>query len=48
MTEAGLDYKAWQEGLRSAAFALENRRAIYRVYNSISREQLERYLYGIA
>ena len=38
----------WQESLRSCTrFALENRRAVYHVYRSAHREQLERYLYRV-
>lgn len=41
-------YLSWQEGMLDAtAFALENRRAIYHVYNSLSREHLERYLNSV-
>lgn len=42
------DYSSWQEAfLRSTEFAMENRKAIYHVYNSMNREQLERYLYDV-
>lgn len=35
----------WQDGvLDSIEFALNNKKAIYHIYNSVSREQLERYL----
>lgn len=41
-------YKSWKDGfIKSAVFALENRKAIYHIYNSINREQLEKYLYNI-
>lgn len=41
-------YKSWQEGfLQSTKFALENKKMIYHAYNSLSREQLETYLYHI-
>lgn len=39
----------WQEGLIQATqFALDNKRAIYHIYHSMNREQLERYLLQIA
>ena len=42
------DVTTWQESLRSCTrFALENRRAVYHVYRSAHREQLERYLYRV-
>jgi len=34
--------------IEAAHFALSNRRAVYHIYNSVSREELERYLNGIA
>lgn len=38
-------FVTWQEGfLKSTSFAMKNKNAIYHVYNSIRREQLERYL----
>ncbi len=38
----------WLEGLsQSLQFALENKKAIYHIYNSVNREQLERYLLRI-
>jgi hypothetical protein len=41
-------FVTWQEGfLESASFAMKNRKAIYHVYNSMSHEQLERYLLKI-
>ena len=41
--------QSWQEGfLYSAQFILENKRAVYHVYSSMERDQLERYLYSIA
>lgn len=40
---------SWQEGfLYSAQFILQNKRAVYHVYSSIERDQLERYMYSIA
>ena len=42
---AEVTYTSLQEGIvQSARFALENKRAVYHIYNSINREQLERYL----
>lgn len=38
-----------EEGFIEAAnFALSNKRAVYHIYNSVSREELERYLNSIA
>jgi probable dihydroxyacetone kinase regulator len=38
-------YDSWIEGFRQCIeFAIGNRKAIYHIYNSMSREQLERYL----
>lgn len=46
--DANLTYSSWQEGLiHSTRFALENKRAIYHIYNSLNREALERYLYRV-
>lgn len=43
------DVKSVEEGFIEAAhFALDNKRAVYHIYNSVSREELERYLNGIA
>lgn len=42
------DVTTWQQSLRSCTkFALDNRRAVYHVYRSGHREQLERYLYRV-
>lgn len=39
---------SWQEGfIQSAQFALQNKRAIYHVYNSMNRAQLEEYLFRV-
>ena len=39
----------WQEAfIEATRFAMENRRAVYHIYNSISREQLERYLFQVS
>lgn len=36
----------WMDGLMNAiSFATENKRAVYHIYNSVSRDELERYLY---
>ena len=41
-----LDMDSWEDGFISAArFALENKRLVYHIYNSVSRERVERYLY---
>lgn len=43
-----MEHFSWQEGLiESLQFALENKKAIYHIYNSVNREQLERYLFRI-
>lgn len=40
---------SWEDSFITAAkFALENKKAIYHIYNSVSREDLERYLNTIA
>ena len=41
--------KSWQEGfLYSAQFILKNKRAVYHVYSSANRDELEHYMYSIA
>lgn len=43
------DTMSWEESCLSAArMALGNKRAAYHIYNSIRREDLERYMYGVA
>ncbi len=43
------DTRSWEESfLVATEFALENKKAIYHVYNSMQREELEKYLLGIA
>ncbi len=43
------DVKSLEEGFIEAAnFALNNKRAVYHIYNSVNREELERYLNSIA
>lgn len=38
----------WSNAMLNAiSFALENKRAIYHIYNSVSRERLEKYLYNV-
>lgn len=42
--DAGNNFESWQEGLiEAAAFALNNKKAIFHIYNSLSRQQLEKY-----
>jgi len=42
--ETGKNFESWQDGLIEAvAFALDNRKAISHIYNSLSRQQLEKY-----
>lgn len=44
-----MEHFSWQEGLvQSLSFAIENKKAIYHIYNSVNREQLERYLFRIS
>ncbi len=43
------DTLSWEESFIVAAnFALENRKAIYHVYNSMQREELEDYIYNVS
>ena len=43
------DTLSWEESfLLAAEFALENKKAIYHVYNSIRREELENYIYNVS
>ena len=43
------DVESLEEGfIEAARFALCNKRAVYHIYNSVSREDLERYLNSIA
>lgn len=40
-----MEYDSWAEGVKAAmAFAIENKRAIFHIYKSVSRERLERYI----
>ena len=40
-----IEDKSWEEGFIDAAkFALDNKKAVYHIYNSVSRDELERYL----
>lgn len=41
-------FDSWQEAfLQATQFARKNKRAIYHIYNSIKRDQLETYLYDV-
>ena len=43
------DTLSWEESFLTAAkFALENKTAIYHVYNSMEREELENYIYNVS
>lgn len=43
------DTLSWEKSFIVAAeFALENRRAVYHIYNSLQREELENFLYSIS
>lgn len=47
-TEQGLG-DSWEESFITAAqFALQNKRVVYHIYNSVRREEVERYLNAIA
>ena len=43
------DTLSWEESfLLATKFALENQKAIYHVYNSMQREELENYIYDVS
>lgn len=43
------DVESLEEGfIEGAKFALTNRRAVYHIYNSVNRDELDRYLNGMA
>lgn len=49
MTPGGTDELLWQESvIRAARFAMENKKLVYHVYNSVRREELERYLFEVS
>lgn len=49
VTAKHADVASLEEGFIEAAnFALSNKRAVFHIYNSVSREELERYLNSIA
>lgn len=40
---------SWEEDfIRAAQFALQNKKVVYHIYNSVQREDAEKYLYDIA
>ena len=40
---------AWEEGfIEGAQFALQNKKVVYHIYNSVRREEVEKYLYHVA
>lgn len=46
--ESTFEYDSWQEAfLQGTVFALENRRGIYHIYNSMKRKEIEDYLYTV-
>ena len=46
--QESLSFSSWMEGfLHATRFVSENRRAIYHLYNSISRNKLEAFLYDV-
>lgn len=47
--EGNLNYDTWQEGfLQAASFALENRKGVYHIYNSVNRSKIESFLNSVA
>lgn len=41
-------YDSWKDGfLEACSFALQNRKGIYHIYNSVSRRQIDTYLYRV-
>jgi AcrR family transcriptional regulator len=43
-----MEHFSWKEGLmESLQFAIDNKKAVYHIYNSVNRELLERYLLRI-
>lgn len=48
LTEKHLEYSEWLDGIIEAmSFAMENRRAIFHIYKSVNRDELENYFYTI-
>lgn len=46
--EDSVNYESWQEAiLQASSFAFENKRALYHVYNSLNRKQIEDYIRDI-
>ncbi len=40
---------SWEEGfIEGAQFALQNKKVVYHIYNSVRREEVEKYLYHVA
>ncbi|MEA4832793.1 MAG: TetR/AcrR family transcriptional regulator [Oscillospiraceae bacterium] len=45
---ANKEFNTWQEGFFEATgFALENKKAIFHIYNSMNRDVLEKYIYDV-
>ncbi|WP_349948716.1 TetR-like C-terminal domain-containing protein [Lacrimispora sp. BS-2] len=43
------DTNSWEESLLQALkFAIENKKAVYHIYNSIQKEKLEKYLFDVS
>lgn len=43
------DVNSWEESvLQTLKFALENKKAVYHIYNSIQKEKLEKYMFDIS
>lgn len=43
------DFENWQDGLIAGTrFLLENKRAVYHLYNSSGREEIERYIFRVS
>ena len=42
------EYLTWQDGiLQAISFALENKKALYHIYNSVNRVRIEKYLHSV-
>ena len=48
IVEQNIPYSSWKEGLLDTAdFALKNKKAVYHLYNSVRRSQLEKYFENV-
>lgn len=49
LIDARSDFSTWQSGIAEATrFAVQNKKAVYHIYDSVSRERLETYLYDVS